>query len=200
MADLFKEKSQDWDKMSIPQQLSKVIGPAIIEKIKPKDTMKVLDFGAGTGLLTSHIAPRVKKVAAVDISASMLDKLMQKSHLQDRVVCYCQDIIKEPLQESFDLIVSAMAVHHVKDTEALLKRFYEHLLPGGFIALADLDKEEGDFHPPSAEGVYHHGFERDLLAQKVDQAGFKSIEFSTVFEVKKEDKTYPIFLLTAQKV
>ena len=39
-----------------------------------------------------------------------------------------------------------MAMHHVEDTAHFLKTLYDHLNPGGFIAVADLDKEDGSFH------------------------------------------------------
>ncbi|NIV32583.1 MAG: methyltransferase domain-containing protein, partial [Anaerolineae bacterium] len=67
------------------------------------------------------------------------------------------------LERQFDLIVSAMALHHVEDTERLLQRFHQHLSPGGGIALADLDQEDGSFHPPEVEGVFHDGFDRTAL-------------------------------------
>lgn len=199
MSDLFKEKSQEWDKLTIPQQLSQVIGPKMLEHLKPDAKMKVLDFGAGTGLLTSHIAPEVASVAAVDISESMLNRLLEKADLKDKVVCHCQDITQEPLDEQFDLIVSAMAVHHVKDTQALLDTFAAHLNPKGRIALADLDEEDGSFHGAGADGVFHFGFNQDALKEKLQKAGFKEIVFTTIYEVSKMEKRYPIFLVTAQK-
>jgi len=40
-----------------------------------------MDFGAGTGLITSQVAPLVKKIVAVDISETMLNKLFTKPEL-----------------------------------------------------------------------------------------------------------------------
>lgn len=61
MTDLFKEKSKDWDKNSRRQMLSSGIANSIIKNIALNNQMHVLDFGAGTGLITSVIAPYVKK-------------------------------------------------------------------------------------------------------------------------------------------
>ncbi len=199
MDDLFKQKAENWDTQSIPQQLSKSIGPAIIEHIGLHPEMEVMDFGAGTGLLTSHIVPLVKSVAAVDISRSMLEKLVAKPEFHNRVTAHCQNILHEPLHQQFDLIVSAMAMHHVQDTPRLLKGFAKHLKPGALIALADLDKEDGSFHPPGTEGVYHLGFEREDLSRQLEEAGFEEITFYTAYTVTKTNSQFPVFLVIAKK-
>jgi len=199
MNDLFEKKADDWDKQSIPQQLSQCIGPVIIEHVDLHPEMEVMDFGAGTGLLTSHIAPLVKSVAAVDISSSMLEKLVAKPEFKDKVTAHCQNILKQPLEKQFDLIISAMAAHHVKETSQLLKGFAQHLKPGAYIALADLDTEDGSFHPPETEGVYHLGFDREEFSKLLADAGFKAVKFFTAHIVKKEDAEFPIFLVLGKK-
>lgn len=199
MADLFNEKAEDWDSMPIPTQLSKTIGPAIIEHINITQEMSVLDFGAGTGLLTAHIAPLVHDIAAVDISQSMLDKLVAKPEFHGKVKACCQNILDNPLDKTFDLIITAMAMHHVENTAMMLETFAKHLKSGGRIALADLDAEDGSFHPQNTEGVYHLGFDRDEFQQMLEDVGFTDINFSTAYTVHKEDKSYPIFLVTGTK-
>jgi 2-polyprenyl-3-methyl-5-hydroxy-6-metoxy-1,4-benzoquinol methylase len=103
------------------------------------------------------------------------------------------------LESEFDLIVSAMAMHHVEDTDKLFQRFAELLKPGARVALADLDKEDGTFHPEDVEGVFHHGFERAELESLMQKHGFTDIEFTTAHVVKKEEREYPIFLVTASR-
>ena len=200
MADLFNEKAQDWDANDMVKQLSTAIGNTILETVPLDSTMRVLDFGAGTGLISSHVAPRVEKIVAVDISEAMLEKLAAKPELHGKVEAICQDITLAPLKTDFDLIVSAMAMHHVEDTELLAKSFSEHLKPGAKIALADLDKEDGSFHPEGTEGIYHTGFERETLQTIFVNNGFSEIKFTTAHIIQKEDKRYPVFLLTATKV
>lgn len=158
-----------------------------------------MDFGAGTGLITSRVFPYVKNIMAVDVSQAMLDQLVSKPELQGKVEAVCQDIIEQPLKQKFDLIMSAMAMHHVEDTKLLIKIFADHLKPNAKVALADLDFEDGTFHPEDIEGVYHNGFDRDNLKNILEQNGFKDIKFVTAHTVNKEDKSYPIFLVTATK-
>jgi predicted TPR repeat methyltransferase len=84
----------------------------------------------GTGLITAQIADKVKKMTAVDVSQAMLDKLMAKEELHGKVEAQCQNILEQPLAIRFDMIVSAMAMHHVKDTDKMVARFAEHLKQG----------------------------------------------------------------------
>jgi len=199
MADLFEQKSEDWDTRDIIQKLSSAVGSTILEHIPLHQSMKVLDFGAGTGLISSQIAPFVEKIVAVDISRAMLDKLATKPELQGKVEILCQDITQKPINGRFDLIMSAMAMHHVENTSALINTFFDHLNPGAMVALADLDKEDGNFHPEDAEGVYHHGFKREELGRLLEKQGFRDIQFFTAHTIQKEDGAYPVFLLTAKK-
>ncbi len=199
MSDLFDEKAKNWDMDEMISELSAGIGASILERVPLHQQMNVMDFGAGTGLITSQVAPLVNKVVAVDISEAMLKKLISKPELKQKVETVCQDITAQPLTSRFDLIMSAMAMHHVKDTNKLLARFSEHLSDGAMIALADLDSEDGSFHPADIEGVFHSGFDRDEFKNLLEAHGFEDIHFSTAHVVEKEIKSYPVFLVTAIK-
>ena len=199
MSDLFQDKASDWDSRPFPMQISEGVFGAIKARVKLTSELRVLDFGAGTGLLISKVAPFVGKLLAVDISAAMLEKLVSKPELAGKVTAFCQDILDRPLTERADLVVSAMAMHHVEDTRALAFTLFDHLVPGGRIALADLDSEDGTFHPPNTEGVFHQGFDRANFGQLLSDAGFVEIEFDTAVVVHKENSKYPVFLVTATK-
>ena len=199
MTDLFKEKAQDWDTNDMIRNLSSGIGAAIQANVSLDNTMRVMDFGAGTGLVTSQIADKVEKVIAIDVSQAMLDKLMAKGDLQGKVETLCRNILEQPLSVDFDLIVSAMAMHHVEDTDKLVECFAAHLKPGGKIALADLDQEDGTFHPADIEGVYHAGFNRDALRSVLTRHNFRDIRFKTAHTIKKDHKSYPVFLVLASR-
>ena len=199
MADLFEEKSLEWDKNEMIRGLSSAIGSTILQKVDFQPDMEVMDFGAGTGLISSQVASKVGRITAVDISEAMLEKLSAKPELKNKVQTICQDITKQPLDKKYDVIVSAMAMHHVEDTENLARTLAAHLKPRGKVALADLDAEDGTFHPEETEGVYHSGFDRDAMKSVLEKNGFDNIEFVTAHTVEKETGRYPIFLVTATK-
>lgn len=198
MADLFSEKSKDWDRNERRQMLAKAIGSSLKENISLNTDMDVMDFGAGTGLLCAQIAPEVNKIIAVDTSDSMLEKLSQKDDLKSKVETLNQDIIENPLAMKFDLIMSAMTMHHVEDTGRMLGVLKANLKPNGYVALADLDAEDGTFHPKEAQGIFHHGFARDDLKAKMEKAGFVDISFTTAITIPKEGRDFPVFMMTAK--
>ena len=199
MSEYFDEKAAGWDADDRRRQLSSAIGSSILAHVPLHDRMDVLDFGAGTGLISAHVAPRVHKIVAVDTSAAMLAELTAKPELRGKVEAVCADITAKPLSARFDLVISAMAMHHVSDTGALIQSFADHLKPGGRVALADLDTEDGSFHPDDAAGVFHHGFDRGALHEMLEARGFADIHFVTAHTVVKDQKRYPVFLVTATK-
>ena len=94
-----------------------------------------------------------------------------------------------------------MTLHHIPDTDRMLRAFYELLDTPGYLCVADLDKEDGTFHEDEFHG--HLGFDREALAAQARQIGFQSIHFSTVFHMIKDvqgvTKDFPIFLMVARK-
>ncbi|MEZ4446273.1 MAG: class I SAM-dependent methyltransferase [Polyangiaceae bacterium] len=199
MNDHFHHKADGWDERPVPAQISEGVTRTLLATLPLQPTLEVLDFGAGTGLIASKLAPHVARIHAVDISPAMLAKLADKPELQGKVDIHCQDILDTPLDTQVDLIVSAMALHHVEDTRALFQRFHQHLRPQGRLALADLDTEDGTFHPPQTEGVFHTGFDRDHLGALLTDSGFVDVSFTTACEVDRDHHRYPIFLVTAAK-
>jgi len=198
MTDLFHDKAADWDARPVPQQISQGVVPAILARAAPAPDATVMDFGAGTGLLAAGLAPHVGHLHAVDISESMLAQLAAKESLRGKVTVHRHDLLQAPLDVRVDLVVSAMAMHHVADTAALVRAFAAQLRPGGRVALADLDAEDGSFHPPDTDGVFHAGFDRAALAALLTAAGFVDVAFDTATVVQKEGRSYPIFLATAR--
>lgn len=197
VTDLFEAKARDWDDRPVPAQISAGVFAAIEREVPLRADATVLDFGAGTGLVCAKLAPHVGRILAVDISQAMLDQLARKPELAGKVEIVCQDLLERPLGRRADLIVSAMAMHHVADTRRLLAVLFAHLEPGGRIALADLDREPGTFHAAGTEGVFHFGFDREALGTVLHEVGFVDVRFTTATSVVKDGVTYPVFLATA---
>lgn len=72
------------------------------------------------------------------------------------------------------------------------------LKKGGFIALADLDREDGSFHTEDT-GVHHYGFDREELKEIAQSVGFKNIKTQNASVAHKPHGAYPIFLISAEK-
>ena len=197
--DLFAHKSKSWDMSSKRVQNAKSIAELIVKNIDIDKEMELMDFGAGTGLLSYFVAPFVGKIVAVDNSPSMLKEFETKC---DAFACETEivekDLSSETLDRKFDGIISSMTIHHLEDTLALFRKLYEMLKDGGFIAIADLDSEDGSFHSDNA-GVFHHGFDREALQAIAEEVGFRDVHFDTASTIQKPYRDFTVFLMTAKK-
>jgi 2-polyprenyl-3-methyl-5-hydroxy-6-metoxy-1,4-benzoquinol methylase len=145
-------------------------------------------------------------VLGVDSSTEMLARLEAKARAAGlgQVTTRRHDLTTEHLAGlEFDVILCAMTLHHVREVGPLLRRFHSLLSPGGLMALADLDKEDGSFHQ-DARSVEHHGFHREWISQQLQATGFTQVSLETAYEIEKpgpsgEPRRFPVFLATARK-
>jgi hypothetical protein len=77
------------------------------------------------------------------------------------------------------------------------------LSPEGYLAIADLDCENGEFHDDST-GVFHNGFDRLHLRALLKRSGFEEVRDVTATEIRKpvrnaEMRLFSIFLMIARK-
>ena len=201
MSNTFDARASTWDEDPGRLQLAADIFSAIEKQIPLQPGFAALDYGCGTGLLTFALAPRVRRITAVDSSRGMLDRLAQKQQSSGllNIDLLQSDFSTHPLPSgAYDLLTTAMTLHHVANVEQILRQFFSLLAPGGFLALADLDTEDGTFHSNS-EGIHHFGFDRDTLARQLEACGFGNLHFTTASRIQKHGRTYPVFLATAQK-
>jgi SAM-dependent methyltransferase len=105
-----------------------------------------------------------------------------------------------PPEEAFDVAVSLLVLHHLADTGAALGAIRDLLRTGGWIALADLDTEDGSFHAADAEGIHHHGFDRTAIESLARGAGFVEVSTRTAMTIDDDGHSgYPVFLLTGRR-
>lgn len=192
-----KAGSYEQDKSRVDNVAS--IAKSVLDSITLDRSMHIVDFGSGTGLLLEKIAPYVGRITAVDISQSMNLQLNEKRNRLDCEIEILEvDLEKTSVPLQVDGIVSSMTMHHVEDIEAMFGKFYSMVKAGGFIAIADLDTEDGSFHTEDT-GVFHHGFERDAFAKAATKAGFQFAMVSSASVVHKPQGNYGVFLLTATR-
>jgi len=197
--DFFTNKANEYDKEVLRVSNVMRIASLILKELTYQKDFHLMDFGSGTGLLLSKIAPFVNKITAVDISNSMNDVLKRKI---ETINCHVEildiDLSKHVLKQNFDGIISSMTLHHIKDTQSIFEKFYDMLSINGSLAIADLDTEDGTFHKQDT-GVYHLGFDREEFTAIAKSVGFKKVKIQSVGLVEKPYGKYPVFLLTAHK-
>jgi tRNA (cmo5U34)-methyltransferase len=168
--------------------------------------MKALEFGAGTGLLSFFLKDSFAAITLMDTSLEMLKMAEAKLAAGDqgKIETLFFNLEKSNYNDKqFDIIFTQMVLHHITDVNAMLQKFYNLLLPGGYIAIADLYREDGSFHEPGVE--VHHGFDPGALTTRLLTLGFGNITCNECFLIRKEaaaesSREYPVFLLTAKKV
>lgn len=115
----------------------------IVDLAEPRLDDHVVDLGAGTGLLTLALAPRVQELTAVDISERMLERLDDKAASDGvtNVEPLVADLRQLPLEdECATLVVSNYAFHHLDDPgkELALAEARRILRPGGRLVICDM--------------------------------------------------------------
>jgi ubiquinone/menaquinone biosynthesis C-methylase UbiE len=200
----FDQAAATWDEHPARLAMTKAVAEAIMSHVPVYADMTALDFGCGTGLVTLALQPYVNRIIGVDSSPGMLVKLQEKMQALGvtNVDMVQRDLTTEapPPELCVDLIVSAMALHHIADIPALLHTLATQLTPGGYMALADLDAEDGSFHT-DLTGVYHHGVDRNWLMSQLIALGFQQVQATTAHVMERPDasgtlKRYPIFLVS----
>ncbi|HEV2006735.1 MAG TPA: methyltransferase domain-containing protein [Candidatus Limnocylindrales bacterium] len=198
----FDERARDWDSDEHIATATAVAN-AIRSAVPLAPTTKALEIGAGTGLLGLALLDDLGELVLSDPSAGMRDVALEKVRQGGLANVRVEDLDllgeRAPSPRRFDLVISQLMLHHVKDTAGLLRATNQMLVPGGRIAMADLDSEDGTFHDPAAEGIHHHGFPREALRDLAADAGFEDIEFGDATAIPRNGRTYPLFLLIARK-
>ncbi|HXY92096.1 MAG TPA: class I SAM-dependent methyltransferase [Acidimicrobiia bacterium] len=196
----FDDMATTWDDDPAKVERAKVVARAIREAVPLDRSVRMLEYGAGTGLVTQALRDAVGPVTLVDTSAGMRDVIEQKiatGAINDARVWDVDFAAEPPSVEDFDLVVTVMALHHVADEEAVLSRFADLLVERGHVCIVDLEREDGSFHGADFDG--HHGFDRAGLASILERVGFTDVTFEHCHDMVRDGVTYPLFLATATK-
>lgn len=194
----FDERAARWDdpaKIARAEVVARVIGEAI-----PLDAeMRVLEYGAGTGLVAHALSNCVGPLTLADTSAGMRevmsDKIARGTITNARI--WDLDLSTDaPPDEQFDIVVTVLTLHHITEIDLVVASFASLLVDGGHLCIVDLDAEDGSFHGEGFGG--HHGFERSWLAERLEAAGFTDVAFRPCHEIERDQGTYPLFLATAR--
>ncbi len=109
----------------------------------------MLDYGCGTGTITSEIADHVKEIHAIDISSGMIDAA--RKNIRERKIeniTFAQSTLfdKRYKKESFNVILAFNILHYLEDTQKVMQRINELLKPGGlFISATACSGEKKTF-------------------------------------------------------
>ena len=150
--------------------------------------VKIVDLGAGEGMLSHLLAKRADSVVCVDISPKMVEfgsDLGRTNDIQN-LEYILGDIERVPLEGGqFDFALLSQALHHAQHPERAVKEAYRLLKKGGRLVILDL--REHSFE--KAHELYADlwlGFAPHELESYLMKAGFGSIEVQPVAREENE--------------
>ena len=151
------------------------------------EPLRVLDLGAGTGILSAMLAGRFpnSRVTLVDISVEMLRVARRRfAGEPGRFEFRVMDHARKPLPgrpRGYDLVVSALSIHHLThgDKRELFEKVHAALSNGGWFVNAD--QVLGP--TPEAETLYQEDWLR-----RVREAGASDGELAAALARMKADK------------
>ena len=105
---------------------------ALIELCRPLPDDRALDVGAGPGLLSAALAPRVARAVALDPSRALLERApagVETVEGSGEAIPFGDG--------EFDLVTAVNTLHHVDDMAATLAEMVRVLAPAGRIVVQD---------------------------------------------------------------
>lgn len=163
---------------------------ALLDQLRfpPDAAPRVLDLGAGTGLVAALVRARYPRatLTLVDIAPKMLD-LARKRFAEDEtgVRFVVADYSHEDLDAEYDTVVSALSIHHLTDADkaGLFQRVRKALVPGGIFVNAD----QVLGRTPDEDRMYWEDWEREARA-----LGATNDDIAMAQERMREDRTAPL--------
>jgi len=151
------------------------------------ESFRLLDLGAGTGLLGGLVAQRFPSVqlTLIDTSEEMLARARERFAGRPDVAIVVADYSAADLTGQFDVIASALSIHHLEDDEkrSLFRRIFSALSPGGVFVNAD------DILAPS--GRLQQMYEAEWVRQ-VTELGVTEDQLAAARERQKHDRLAPL--------
>lgn len=202
----FDIKAADWDNNPMHLERSRAIAGEIKKIVPLNNKMRALEYGSGTGITSFLLRDNLKEIVLMDNSREMLKVTNEKiraAGVKNLKTLYLNLETDEYKGGKFDLIFTVLVLHHVTDTQKIIRKLAQLMNPSGYLVIADLREEDGSFHDSSFHG--HNGFNTETLSAIIGKEGFSINSQKTCFVIKRqvsesETKDFEVFLLEAQKI
>ncbi len=137
----FERVATEWDTMRLAYYDERVI-EKMADSSYLEEGMTVADIGTGTGFVSAGVAPRVRRVVAVDNSPAMLS--VARKNLDTlglgNVELMVGEMTRLPLESaSVDAAFANMVLHHAEDPEAMLREIVRIVKSGGTVVADEVE-------------------------------------------------------------
>ena len=154
-----------------------------IRKLEDYNLGKVLEVGCGAGYSASYLKGRYNDFTGIDYSENLI-KIAKDNFEEDSIHFINSDFLEYSAGKSFDVIFMIGVLHHIENSEKVLKKLYELLSKKGSIIINEpqssnhffeylrkirkkIDKDYSDEQKPF--------FSEDLF-HKVQKINFRNIQ------------------------
>ncbi|TVR29344.1 MAG: class I SAM-dependent methyltransferase [Nitriliruptor sp.] len=201
MSSSFDDRAATWDDDPRKVERARDAAASIRSAVPLSSDTRLLEYGAGTGLLAEELVADVGPITLAEPSAGMRDVLTAKVE-DDRLpgaTIWDLDLARDPVPDArFDLIASLMTLHHIPDLAAALGGLHRLLADDGVLCIIDLEEDvDRSFHSEDFDG--HHGFDRDRLTSDLHAAGFVGVAFEPCHTITRDTGTYGVFFASARR-
>ncbi len=137
------------------------------------DNPKVLDLGAGTGILSQFLLEKYPnaQITLIDLADKMLKEAEQRFAGNDNISVVCDNYLTHEFDTKFDIIVSSLSIHHLTGGEkkTLIEKYVALLNDDGNFVNADqvLNPNEDVEDYFNAKFEEHKG---DISKEALDEA------------------------------
>ncbi|HDP69592.1 MAG TPA: class I SAM-dependent methyltransferase [Actinobacteria bacterium] len=139
----FEEQAKWWDDVIGSVEDEKI--SMLFENMSIFKGDKIVDIGAGTGLLIPYLSKAVGSngaVYALDFSPAMLREAKNKfGHLRN-VGFICADVMEMPLPCLVNMAICNGCFPHFLDKIGALRAIFDALLPGGALVISHLSNKD----------------------------------------------------------
>ncbi|KAF7870305.1 hypothetical protein EAF04_004051 [Stromatinia cepivora] len=183
-----------------PRVLSFIGAPWQTDSTPPSQTLKLLDYACGTGLITRALLPFITRSIGIDLSSSMVEQYNLRASNQglgpSEMFAYHGNLLssdpapeleREDLYE-FDIAVVGLGFHHFENPALAARKIGERLKKGGILAVVDFESHDGFENPHSHSHENSTPSQEQLnpQAQKAQETvthhGFSQEEIQKIFE------------------
>ena len=114
----------------------KVLLPNLLRIVAPKNGVKILDVGCGTGVFARAFAEKGASVLGVDLGKELIDvaNKKKKTELEKYVVASADDLSKIK-EKDFDIATIVLAIQNMKNLDKVVGEVSQKIKKGGKLVL-----------------------------------------------------------------
>lgn len=145
-------QTKELQRLDYQSQVFHSLGQKIRQDAGLTPTMRVLDLGCGTGIISQAIAQSLTSgsIVGIDRSAAMIEAAESRLQAQKAPNLTFQVGNSESLDlpaASFDFVYARLLFQHLSNPQLTLTEILRVLKPGGILCVVDVDNEWSMFYP-----------------------------------------------------